>query len=59
MCEHHTNLVVSRVQVLKVVLAELDGGVGMRLHLSHSGIAGFIPGKGSICRKRKNTEYSP
>lgn len=44
-----------RVQVLKVVRAELDGGVGIRLHLSHSGIPSFIPGKGSICTKRKNT----
>lgn len=44
---------MSRVQALKVVWAELDEGVGIWLHLSHPGKPGFIPGKGSICSKRK------
>lgn len=41
-----------RVQVVKVVWAELDG-VGIWLHLGHTGIPSYIPGKGSICSKRK------
>lgn len=41
---------------VKVHLAELGGGVGM----SYWGIPSFIPGKKTICRKKKkHGEYSP